>query len=74
MTTIKIDDVWFENIYHKEFNSNPLEFIETVKTLLLEKFKKDEEIYELWSNNDLNNISQIDLSTPLNDNEDYSKW
>ena len=38
MTTIKIDDVWFENIYNKEFDSNPLKFIETIKTLLVEKY------------------------------------
>jgi len=34
--------------------------------------KKDE--YELWSDKELEHISKVDLSTPLEDDEDYSKW
>ena len=30
--------------------------------------------FELWSNEDLNLISKVDFSTPIKDNEDYSKW
>jgi len=30
--------------------------------------------YELWSDKELEYISKIDLSTPLEDDEDYSKW
>jgi len=30
--------------------------------------------YELWNDKELEYISKIDLSTPLEDNEDYSKW
>ena len=33
-----------------------------------------EEDYELWSDKELEHISKVDLSTPLEDNEDYSKW
>jgi len=32
---------------------------------------KDE--YEFWSNKELEYISKVDLSTPLEDDEDYSK-
>lgn len=34
--------------------------------------KKDE--YELWSDKELEYISKVDLSTVLEDDEDYSKW
>ncbi len=34
MTTIKINDPWIENLYHKEFGANPAKFIETIKTFL----------------------------------------
>jgi len=34
---------------------------------------KDEE-YELWNDKELKHISKVDLSTPLEDDEDYSKW
>ena len=30
--------------------------------------------YELWSDKELEHISKVDLSTPLEDKEDYSKW
>ncbi|MEA3315976.1 MAG: hypothetical protein U9Q30_08990 [Campylobacterota bacterium] len=30
--------------------------------------------YEFWSDNELEYISKVDLSTPLEDDEDYSKW
>ena len=30
--------------------------------------------YELWDKNELAYISTVDLSTPLEDDEDYSKW
>lgn len=30
--------------------------------------------YELWSNKELEYISKVDLSTPLEDDEDYSEW
>ncbi len=30
--------------------------------------------YELWSDKELEHISKHDLSTPLEDDEDYSKW
>ena len=30
--------------------------------------------YKLWSEKELEYISKVDLSTPLEDDEDYSKW
>lgn len=38
------------------------------------KIETKNQEYELWSKEDLENISKVDLSTPLEDNEDYSKW
>jgi len=32
------------------------------------------EDYEFWSDKELEYISKVDLSTPLEDGEDYSKW
>ena len=42
-----------------------------LKTLL--KINKDND-YEFWSKNELKQIAKIDLSTPIQDNEDYSQW
>ena len=47
MTTIQINDPWFENLYNKEFGANPSKFIETIKTLLVEKYQKDKKILSL---------------------------
>jgi hypothetical protein len=33
--------------------------------------KKD---YEFWTDKELEYISKVDLSTPLEDDEDYTKW
>ena len=30
--------------------------------------------YEFWEEDELEYISKVDLSTPLEDDEDYSKW
>ena len=30
--------------------------------------------YDLWNKDELDYISKVDLSTPLEDDEDYSKW
>ena len=30
--------------------------------------------YKLWNDKELEHLSKVDLSTPLEDNEDYSKW
>ncbi len=35
---------------------------------------KIQQDYELWSDKDLEHIAKVDLSTPLEDDEDYSKW
>ena len=36
--------------------------------------KNDNNDYEFWSDEELEYISKVDLSTPLEDDEDYSKW
>ena len=30
--------------------------------------------YDFWSKDELKQISKIDLSTPIQDDEDYSQW
>ncbi len=32
------------------------------------------EEYEFWSDKELEYIAKVDLSTPLEDDEDYTKW
>ncbi|OFY63724.1 MAG: hypothetical protein A3H98_06515 [Bacteroidetes bacterium RIFCSPLOWO2_02_FULL_36_8] len=36
--------------------------------------KKSNDDYEFWSDEELDKLSTIALSTPLKENEDYSKW
>ena len=55
-----------QTIIQKEYKSQ----IE-LKTLL--KINKDSD-YDFWSNEELKQISKLDLSTPIKDNEDYSQW
>jgi len=45
-----------------------------MKTIQLEVKDDEVESYELWNENELDHISKVDLSTPLEDDEDYSKW
>jgi len=49
MTTIQISDPWFENLYNREFEANPKKFIETIKTLLVEKYQKEKRVVFLLS-------------------------
>ena len=44
MTTIQISDPWFEALYKREFEDNPTKFIETIKTLLMEKYQKEKRV------------------------------
>ena len=34
----------------------------------------EQDKYEFWSDKELEYISKVDLSTPIEDDEDYSKW
>jgi len=40
----------------------------------LSSLEKDNDDYDFWSEEELKYISKVDLSTPLEDDEDYSKW
>ena len=42
--------------------------------ITLNSKNSDIEEYELWSDKELDYISKVDLSTSLEDDEDYSKW
>jgi len=50
MTTIQISDPWFENLYNREFEANATKFIETIKTLLVEKYQKEKRFSPFWLN------------------------
>jgi len=47
---------------------------ESVKVTKVENPKLESDAYGLWSDKELEHISKVDLSTPLEDDEDYSKW
>jgi len=47
VTTIQISDPWFENLYHQEFGANSAKFIETIKSLLVERYQKEKRIVSL---------------------------
>jgi len=47
MTTIQINDPWFESLYKSEFGANPTKLIETVKALLTEKNQREKKIITL---------------------------
>jgi len=47
---------------------------ESVKVAKVENPKLESDAYELWSDEEHEYISKVDLSTPLEDDEDYSKW
>jgi len=52
----------------------PQEFGEKFEVILIPIDYEDKNDYEFWSNEELKQISKIDLSTPIKDDEDYSKW
>jgi len=47
MTTIQINDPWFESLYRTEFEANSSKFLETVKQLLTEKKQREKKIVSL---------------------------
>ena len=68
-------------IIQLEINDNYLDNILNFLKLLPKNVVKVKEIdttnvkdYKLWNDKELEHLSKVDLSTPLEDNEDYSKW
>jgi len=60
-----------------DYLDNILNFLKLLpKNVVKIRELNDEKIkdYELWSDKELEYISKNDLSTPLDDDEDYSKW
>jgi len=47
MTTIQINDPWFESLYRNEFGANSNKFLETIKTLLRERNEREKKIVSL---------------------------
>lgn len=65
---LEVKDDYLDNIL------NFLKLLPTNVVKIRELNEKEIQNYELWSDKELEHISKIDLSTPLEDNEDYSKW
>ena len=66
MTTIQISDPWFENLYNREFEANPTKFIETIKTLLVEKYQKEKRVVSLLQQYKNSQISIGKIAENLN--------
>lgn len=45
--TIQINDPWFESLYTKEFGANATKFVEEIKALLVERYKKEKRVVAL---------------------------
>jgi len=74
MLALKIDNPIIENYFHDSNTiQKVLEFI-AVNKIVIDNDTLKNENYQLWSESELEHISKVDLSTPLNDDEDYSKW
>ena len=74
MLALQIDNPTIENYFHDSNTiKKVLEFI-AVNKIIIDKNILSNESYQLWSKSELDHISKVDLSTPLNDDEDYSKW
>jgi len=70
MLALQIDDKNIENLLYSKFHK-----IEEVKKYIINLITQDlSKEYQLWDKNELDYISRVDLSTPLKDDEDYSKW
>jgi len=70
MLALQIDDKNIENLLYSKFHK-----IEDVKKYIINLITQDlSKEYQLWDKNELDYISRVDLSTPLKDDEDYSKW
>ena len=55
--TIQINDPWFENLYYKEFGANATKFVEEIKSLLVERYKKEKRVEALLHQYKNSNIS-----------------
>ena len=70
MLALQIDDDKIENLLYSKFQK-----IEDIKEYIINLISKDlTNDYHLWTTEELNYISKVDLSTQLEDDEDYSKW
>ena len=45
--TIQINDPWFESLFRTEFGANSTKFLETIKSLLIEKNQREKRIVAL---------------------------
>ena len=62
-----------------------INFYNPIQTIIQKDYKSEIELktllkinqnndYNFWSNDELEKLSKIDLSTPIEDDEDYSQW
>jgi len=55
--TLQINDPWFENLYYKEFGANATKFIEEIKELFIDRYKREKQIFYLLQQYQEANIS-----------------
>lgn len=70
MTNVEIDDPWFESVYKSEFNANPTKFLETFKTLLSEKHRREKKTVRLLKRYSEAKISVGKIAENLNIDRD----
>ena len=64
--TIQINDPWFENIYNTEFEGNSSKFLETIKSLLIEKNQREKKVIKLLKQYQESKISLGKIAQNLN--------
>ena len=64
--TIQINDPWFESLFRTEFGANSTKFLETIKSLLIEKNQRDKRIVTLLNQYKNTEISIGKIAENLN--------
>jgi DNA-directed RNA polymerase specialized sigma subunit len=70
MTTLQINDPWFESLYKTEFHANPNEFLKTFKSLLSEKREREQRIISLLESYKNAEMSVATIAEKLNIDRD----
>ncbi len=66
MTEVKINDPWFEDIYKKQFNANPVEFINKFKMLLISEREREKRLISLLEKYKKSELSLGNIAEKLN--------
>ncbi len=64
--TIQINDPWFESLFRTEFDANSTKFLETIKSLLIEKNQREKRVVALLNQYKNSEISIGKIAENLN--------